>query len=148
MGGMDFGRGPLLGVLALSAVLRILILSFDGLLWYDNPVNGHAYALVVFTVVDLVLMGVVVAGRGYRTVFIWAILQTLALALNPLTAFTLNITPADFASYLFGLTPIESTSSFSCPFLCPPFRYSYTALLIIQIAMAATAIAAARTSRK
>jgi len=99
MGGMAFGRGPLLGVLALSAVLRILILSFDGLLWYDNPVNGHAYALVVFTVVDLVLMGVVVAGRGYRTVFIWAILQTLALALNPLTAFTLNITPADFASH-------------------------------------------------
>ncbi len=142
---MAFDRGQLLGVLALSVILRILILAFDGLLWYDNPLNGHAYALVLFTVVDLALLGLVVSGRGYRAVFIWATLQTLALALNPLTGFTINITPAEFASYLFGLTPIESTSDFSCPFLCPPFRYSYAALLIIQIAMAGLAVRILRT---
>ncbi|MEM4303223.1 MAG: hypothetical protein QXQ70_04930 [Candidatus Caldarchaeum sp.] len=132
-------RGVLLVFLTVSIILRGLILAFDGLLWYDNPVNGHGYALAVFTVVDVVLLSLLVLGRAVRAVMVWAIFQTLAMALNPFTAFTINISPEEFALYLFGVTPIGSTSSFSCPFLCPPFRYSYTALLIVQMVMAAAA---------
>ncbi|MEM3124042.1 MAG: hypothetical protein QW756_08165, partial [Nitrososphaerota archaeon] len=58
-----------------------------------------------------------------------------------------NISPSEFAAYLFGLEPIGSASSFSCPFLCPPFRYSYTALLIVQLAMAAAALRLTRAMR-
>ena len=129
-------RNLLLSALLISVILRIVILAFDGLLWFDNPINGHAYALLVFTVVDAVLIGAVAVGRGGRSVLVWAILQILALALNPFTAFTLGISVQEFASYLYGLTPLSSTDSFSCPFLCPPFRYSYTALLLTQIAIA------------
>jgi len=129
-------KNLLLSALLLSAILRLIILAFDGLLWFDNPVTGHAYALLVFTVVDVVLIGTVAAGRGVNIVLLWAILQTIALALNPFTAFTINISVTEFASYLFGLTPIGSTDRFSCPFLCPPFRFSYTALLVVQLALA------------
>lgn len=132
-------RAVLLAFLGVSIILRGLILASDGLLWYDNPVNGHGYALVVFTLVDVILLGLVAIGRGVGAVLVWAVLQTLALLLNPLTAFTINISPMEFALYLYGITPIGSTSSFSCPLLCPPFRYSYIILLIVQIAMAVTA---------
>ncbi len=66
-------------------MVGLIILTFDGLLWYDTPKNGHAYALIAFTVIQLTLL----SGRFLRSR--WSVRATLywsttylLLLLNPL----------------------------------------------------------------
>jgi uncharacterized membrane protein len=123
--------------LVISIVVGLIILSFDGLLWYDNPKNGHAYALIAFTVIQLLLlMGRFLRPRRtVRAAFYWSIIYLLLLLLNPLSGSAIGVSPAEFALYLFGLSPIGSFDNISCPFLCPPFAVTYDLLIVCQIAI-------------
>lgn len=127
----------LTAALAASIVLGILILSFDGLLWFDNPKNGHAYALIAFTVIQLILLGgrFLNPNRATRAVMYWSLIYLVLLLLNPLSGPVIGLSPVQFASYLFGVTPIPSFDGVSCPFLCPPFVISYDLLIACQIAI-------------
>ncbi len=126
-------------LLTLSILVGLVILAFDGLLWFDNPLNGHATALTVFTAVQVFIMALLfVRPRfGANVLFYWSLLYLVILLLNPLTGPVIGLTVQDFALYLFGITPVTSTPQFSCPFLCPPFIISYDLLLIIQAITAA-----------
>jgi len=140
-------RNLLAALLFRSIVLGVIILAFDGLLWFDNPKNGHAYALAAFTAISVVLLGLVVAKPrvGFTAAAVWATLQFLMMAADPLSGPQIGISPGEFALYLYGITPISSTSQFSCPFECPPFRYSFAVLLVVQLALAAVAWRARRS---
>ncbi len=118
-------------------MVGLIILTFDGLLWYDNPKNGHAYALTAFTVIQLTLLsGRFLRSRwSVRATLYWSTTYLLLLLLNPLTGPTIGISPAEFALYLFGLSPIGSFDDVSCPFLCPPFAITYDLLIACQIAI-------------
>ncbi|MEM1937806.1 MAG: hypothetical protein QXV14_06705 [Candidatus Caldarchaeum sp.] len=131
---MEAVARPVALLLVLSLLTGLLILLFDGLLWFDNPKNGHAYSLFVFSAVQLILLLGVVMGRKWagKAVPYWAASYLAMLLLNPLTGPSIGVQPSEFAAYLFGLTPISSFNSVSCPFLCPPFAVSYLVLTIIQ----------------
>jgi uncharacterized membrane protein len=131
------GRKPgfaLTVALVISIVVGLIILSFDGLLWFDNPKNGHAYALIGFTLIQLLLLrGLFLLPRWtVRTAFYWSIIYLLLLLLNPLSGPAIGVSPAEFALYLFGLSPIGSFDNVSCPFLCPPFAVTYDLLITCQ----------------
>jgi len=134
-------RNILILLLLVSVIIRIVILVFDGLLWFDNPKNGHATALVVFTVIDLILVGFVITRveRGFISTAVYGFFQFIIMLANPLTGPAIGISPTDFAAYLFGISTISGptimvdNSSVACPFDCPPFRYSYPILMIVQL---------------
>jgi hypothetical protein len=123
--------------LVLSIVVGLIILSFDGLLWFDNPKNGHAYALIGFTFIQLLLLtGLFLCPRWtVRAAFYWSMIYLLLLLLNPLSGPAIGVSPTEFALYLLGLSPIGSFDNVSCPFLCPPFAVTYDLLIVCQIAI-------------
>jgi len=93
----------------ISIAVGLIILAFDGLLWFENPKNGHAYALIAFTVIQLLLLSDLLRSRrAVRASLYWSTVYLLLLLLNPLTGPAIGISPAEFALYLFGLTPIGS----------------------------------------
>lgn len=134
-------RGLTLAWLVLSLLLSGLILAYDGLLWADNPKTGHAYALIGFGVIDLVLLVLVVGMPkvGLQSSFVWGLVQLVLMLANPLTAGAIGLSPGEFANYLFGLKPYSGSPKISCPYLCPPFAYSYDALMLLQLLLAITA---------
>jgi hypothetical protein len=115
----------------------LIILSFDGLLWFDNPKDGHAYALIGYTLIQLLfLKGLFLLSRWtVRAAFYWSMIYLLLLLLDPSSGPAISISPAEFALYLFGLSPIGSFDNVSCPFLCPPFAVTYDLLIVCQIAV-------------
>jgi hypothetical protein len=115
----------------------LIILSFDGLLWFDNPKDGHAYALIGFTLIQLLLLTglFLLPRRTIRAAFYWSMIYLVLLLLNPLSGPAIGVSPAEFALYLFGLSPIGSFDNVSCPFLCPPFAITYDLLIVCQIAV-------------
>jgi hypothetical protein len=123
--------------LVISIVVGLIILSFDGLLWFDNPKNGHAYALIGFTFIQLLLLTGLFfrPRRTIRAAFYWSMIYLLLLLLNPLSGPAIGVSPTEFALYLFGLSPIGSFDNVSCPFLCPPFAVTYDLLIVCQIAI-------------
>lgn len=139
---MSLGRTFfLIRILVVSSILvGVVILAFDGLLWFDNPKTYHATALIGFMLIQLVIAGLLFfkPHTGSRLAFYWSILYLAILLLNPLTGPAIGISVEDFARYLFGITPITSTPQFSCPFLCPPFIVTYDLLIIIQIIIIAS----------
>ncbi len=132
--------------LILSTAFGAVILAFDGLLWLDNPKNGHAYALIAFTLIPVFLLGVLLAGRGWavRATLYWAAAYLVMLALNPLTGPAIGISPAEFALYLFGVSPISGDGGLSCPLYCPPLVISYDILLVCQIVIIVGALRSLR----
>lgn len=126
--------------LALSLVVGLVILAFDGLLWFDNPRNGHATALVVFSVIQAFLLGFSFLRfqEAKRMILFWSILYLVLLLLNPLTAPSIDMPIEVFTLYLMGFFPVSSTPQFSCPFLCPPFLITYDLLIVLQIILVAT----------
>ena len=138
------GQRPSLALnvtLVISIAVGLIILAFDGLLWFENPKNGHAYALIAFTVIQLILLsGRFLRSRwAVRAALYWSTIYLLLLLLNPLTGPAIGISPAEFALYLFDLTPIGSFDNVSCPFLCPPFVITYDLLIACQIALIVSA---------
>lgn len=138
----------IVALLIASVILGILILALDGLLWFDNPKNGHAHALIAFTAVQLVLLAPTIAGKRWtlKIATIWSLVYLVLLILNPLTVYLWapEITVADFAAYLFGISPIASFDAVNCPVLCPPFLISYDLLIVVQVLLAVSCIKALR----
>jgi hypothetical protein len=132
--------------LIISIVFGAIILVFDGLLWLDNPKNGHAYALIVFTLIQVVLLGSILSRRAWavRATLYWASIYLAMLALNPLTGPAIGISPAEFALYLFGITPISGDGGLSCPLYCPPLLISYDVLILAQVLIIAAALRSRR----
>jgi hypothetical protein len=91
------------GLLAIIGVLGVLILTLDRILWETAPV--HAYALIVFVIIDLAA-GASVFAKPSSVTFILAsvwsaariIIQIGDILLGP----SLGLTYAQFASYLFN----------------------------------------------
>jgi hypothetical protein len=123
--------------LVISIVVGLIILSFDGLLWFDNPKNGHAYALIGFTFIQLLLLtGLFFRPRWtVRAAVYWSMIYLVLLLLNPSSGPAIGVSPAEFALYLLGRSPIGSFDNVSCPFLCPPFAVTYDLLIMCQIAV-------------
>jgi len=134
-------RLALIVISILSIIVGAIILAFDGLLWFDNPVNGHAYALVIFVIIQAVVLGVFVnrAMLGVKLMLAWSIIYLILLLLNPLTGPVIGIPPDRFAAYLVGIAPFAGSPEISCPFTCPPFIITYDLLIIFQVLIIALA---------
>ncbi|MEM4280974.1 MAG: hypothetical protein QW470_04850 [Candidatus Caldarchaeum sp.] len=121
--------------LVLSLLVGLVILLFDGLLWFDNPQTGHATALIIFSGIQIFLLELLITRlrAGLRVLLYWSALYLIFLLLNPLTGPSMGIPVELFAMYLFGVSPVSSSPQFSCPFLCPPFIITYDLLIVLQI---------------
>ncbi len=133
--------------LIVSIVFGAVTLAFDGLLWLDNPKNGHAYALIVFTLIQVVLLGSLLSRRGWavKATLYWAAIYLVMLVLNPLTGPAIGISPAEFALYLLGVTPVSGDGGLSCPLYCPPLVISYDVLIASQVLIIAAALRSRRS---
>lgn len=99
-------RGIIIGFLVLAVVVSAYILAVDTILWEDNPINYHAYALIGFVVVDLVLILVVLAkpSVGSTLALVWGVFMVLAIIGDAATSLGLGsfgFTPKIAAEYLF-----------------------------------------------
>lgn len=141
-------RPALIIMSILSIIVGALILALDGLLWFDNPKNGHAYALILFTVIQAAILGVFIRGErlGVKIMLAWSVIYLVLLLLNPLTGPFIGISPDMFALYLFGVAPLSGSPGVSCPFMCPPFIVSYDLLIVFQIAIITLAYRSRRFS--
>jgi len=103
------------GLLALCALLGVAIIVEDIMLgppkrflWADRDIHApisHAYALIAFIVIDIILAGLLIF-KGHaliRPVLAWSALQVLAMLLDPFTAPYYKVDPQQFAQYLFGI---------------------------------------------
>ncbi len=77
-------------------------------LWADREISApisHAYALIGFIIIDLILAALVATERiGVKAAVVWSVLMAVAMALDPLTASYYKTEPQTFANYLFGIT--------------------------------------------
>ncbi len=123
-------------------------MAFDGLLWFDNPKNWHAYALIAFIIIQATVLGLFIKGTrfGLKAMLSWSIIYLALLLLNPLSGPVIGLSPESFALYLLGITPFPGSPDISCPFMCPPFIVSYDLLIIFQIAIIVLALGSRRSS--
>ncbi len=130
---MAVSSGYMILLMLLSSFMGFVILAEDALsptrfIWESSSINApipHAYALVAFIIVDLILALTILAEPigGTLAASLWSILQVLAMAFDPLTAPSYNLTVIEFASYLFGI-------------------WSFDVLLVLRIVTAATGLLA------
>ena len=115
-------------LLLISALLGIVILATDKNIWKDAPL--HAYGLVAFVVVDLVLLGLVMmrpTKQTLRIVLGWGLLQIVIMLANIFNGPSTYGSPSDFATYLFGLGYYDSNH----------IAYLFPALFVVRIVLAA-----------
>lgn len=100
---MDTAGKLILVLLALTTVISVYILAVDNILWMDNPINFHAYGLVVFVVVNLILIALNLSKpkTGATLVLVWGIVQVLALIGDVATGLGLGFTAQESVAYLF-----------------------------------------------
>jgi hypothetical protein len=91
------------GLLAVIGLLGILILVLDGILWKTAP--AHAYALVVFVIIDFGT-GAFVLAKPSRMAFTLAVAwSAVRIAIQVGDVFlgpAVGMTAVDFAGYLFN----------------------------------------------
>ncbi len=130
---MDTAKNVTVVLLVLAFIVSSYILMVDNILWEDNPKNYHAYGLIAFAIVDLVLLGLTLSKPTVaRTgTLIWGILQTVVLIGDAATGLGLGISPSVATSYLFlgeggGLKN--------------PSGISVSVLLVLYVALAVTSV--------
>lgn len=114
--------------LGLSIFFAAALLLTDAELWAVAP--DHAYALILLTVVDGVLLYLVLR-RNLRAISFtrfWGALKAVLLMGDILTAPQYGLPYVEFAAYLFGL-------------------WAFTGLFLSQIVIAVSAFAYLRTKR-
>ena len=110
-----FEKGAPVG-LAISAALGSWILATDTFLWTARP--EHAYGLLAFVVLDVVLATLILTRRKYAFLgtLVFATVQFLAQAGDPILGRPSGYTIETFALYLFS-------------------NWAFDALLIAQVAI-------------
>lgn len=91
------------GLLAIIALLGVLILMFDRILWETAP--AHAYALIVFVIIDFAASALVFAkpsGMTFTLVGVWNAVRIIIQIGDILLGPSLGLTYSQFASYLFN----------------------------------------------
>ena len=126
-------------LLALATITSLYILAVDMVLWEFNPRNGHAYALIAFTVINLLLIGAVLAKprTGLTITALWGTLQILLLIADVATGLGIGATPTESAAYLF-LGEGAGVRN--------PSGYAVDILLLLYIALAIAGLRGRKTS--
>jgi hypothetical protein len=91
------------GLLAIIGLLGILILTFDRILWETAPV--HAYALIVFVIIDFaagVLVFAKPSGMTFTLAGVWSAARIVIQIGDVLLGPSLGLSYAQFAGYLFN----------------------------------------------
>lgn len=99
-------------LLALTGLLGVVLLSMDQIIWQFMP--SHAYALIIFVVIDFALAGLIVAKPSKLTFTLlvaWSVLRILLLVADVAT----NDNPASFANYLFNPTSHDAPNPAGIP---------------------------------
>lgn len=93
-------------LLVLAVVVSIVLLVTDDFLW--RAAVQHAYAVVAFIVVDLVLLALLAlrTRTGLKAVSVWSLLQTVGMVTDPLAALVPN--PLTGETFFGGLTVAEA----------------------------------------
>jgi hypothetical protein len=130
----------LLALLAISAGLGGAILAVDRVLW--NYGRSHAYGLVAFVVVDVLLIGLLFARPRSMLLgtAVWAVVQFIILLGNVVVGAQLGVeafTQEEFTQYLLGLSQARLMTESSFYVLSP---YAYDILLILQPLTAGLAV--------
>ena len=125
--------------LGLSALLGIAVLATDQNLWTYEP--SHAYGLIGFVVVDVVVLGLVVVRAGkmtLRVAGVWGILQALIMLSDITTGpQALGMSQSDFARYLFGLAFYDTKH----------IAYLFPALFAVNVVLLIVAFLASRKAQ-
>ena len=110
-----FEKGAPLALVT-SAFLGLWILTTDSFLWAAQPT--HAYGLIAFVVLDIMFAALIVTRRRLALpgALVFASIQFLAMASDPLTGPQIGMTVEASAQYLFS-------------------NWAFDALLISQIAV-------------
>jgi F0F1-type ATP synthase assembly protein I len=91
------------GLLAIIGLLGVLILTFDRILWETAP--AHAYALIVFVIIDFAA-GVFVfakpASMAFTLAGVWSAARIIIQIGDILLGPSLGLPYAQFAGYLFN----------------------------------------------
>ena len=118
-------------LLIVSAILGLAVLGTDANIWRDAPT--HAYGLVAFVVIDLVLLGWTFMKpnkMSLRLVAAFGAIQVLAMLADITQApASYHFTTTQFATYLFGLGYYDS---YHIAFLFP-------ALFVVNVLLTAIA---------
>jgi hypothetical protein len=90
-------------LLAIIGLLGVLILAFDRILWETAPV--HAYALIVFVIIDFAAGAFVFAkpsGMTFTLAGVWSAARIIIQIGDILLSPSLGLPYVQFASYLFN----------------------------------------------
>jgi len=104
------------GLLAIIGLLGVLVLAFDHILWQTAPV--HAYALIVFVIIDLAAGAFVLAkpsGMTFTLAGVWSALRIVIQIGDILLGPSFGLSYAQFASYLFNPVYVNPPNSTGIP---------------------------------
>jgi len=107
-------RISILALLIISAALSTYMLAVDQDLWAFNPITYHAYALIGFVIVDLVLIGLILARVKYATLLtmLWGGLQVVLIAGDVMTGMGIGMDPSvAFNQYILGIGADEGPAT-------------------------------------
>jgi hypothetical protein len=129
-------------LLLVSAILGVAILGTDKNLWQYQPL--HAYGLIAFVVIDVVLAGMVLM-RGTRSSLrisgLWGLLQALIMVGDIFTpspfGSSFPVSQPDFANYLFGLGLYDNNH----------IAYLFPTLFAVQILLLVVSLWEARKAK-
>lgn len=96
-------RNLSLGLLGLAIAISAYILIVDDFLWLANPINYHAYGLLVFLVVDILLVVMLVLKWRFAVLstFLWGGLQVMLIIGDIATGLGIpGFTSSDAFNYL------------------------------------------------
>lgn len=121
----------LVGLLTASSVAAIVMLLTDTILWEFAPT--HAYAVIGFILIFVILMGTVIwrPALGVKLTLAWSVLLILAMALDPLTA-TIN-DPITGKPFFGGYTPMEALDQLWTGGVYPTFAILFALVVITLI---------------
>lgn len=126
--------------LILAVLVSLYILAVDNILWQYQP--SHAYGLIAFIIVDLVLVGAVVVKPkvGFAAALIWGVLQILVLIGDAAMGLGVPETSAGVAAAYLFLGEGGGLKN--------PSGFAVDALLILYLALAVTGAQGRRAAAK
>ena len=131
-------------LLVLIAVLGAAILAMDQVLWQSMG-GTHAYALIAFVIVDLVIAILLLTRPSKMSLTIaavWSILRILLQIADVYNGPTMSLSYADFANYLFNPTLVTAPNPPGVP------AALIDAIIILQLIVIVVALTGRSASQK
>lgn len=131
-------------LLVLIAVLGAAILAMDKILWQSMG-GTHAYALIAFVIVDLVIAILLLtrpSKMSLTVAAVWSILRMLLQVADVYNGPAMSLSYGDFANYLFNPTLVTAPNPPGVP------AALIDAIIILQLIVIVVALTGRSASQK